>query len=573
MPQPKGQVRRSQIITTYGVGAIIAVEDESFMVAGIDRWPVRRPDLQEPRLERILGVSGFATPPATEDQGDIPVVRFPRTVYCPKCKRLAAHSFFTAPTSNACGTCRVPLVPSRFVVCCPKGHIDDFPYYAWVHAKKRFNKGEKHDLRIESGGTTASLRDIIVSCSCGARRTLEGAFDKFALREIYKCRGKRPWLTGDDEDCDESPRTLQRGASNVWFSVTKSAISIPPWSEGALKILNRNWNVLRSIPDEALAPTIQAMGLADGTSYSVDDLVRAVGKRKAQEQGGHGTQPTLRSEEYEALCLGKEEASKDQDFVCIPAERIPETLSRWFDRVMLVKRLREIRALHTFARLNPPAGVPSGEGPALYNASPGWLPGIEVKGEGVFLRIAENVLSDWEARPEVAERIARIDANYRKRFESLEMEPDRTVTPRLVLIHTLAHAMILQWSLESGYPASALRERLYVSPEMAGFLIYTATSDSAGSLGGVVAQADPERLEAGFKEGMSNVAWCSADPLCIEADAGGVDSLNLAACHACVLLPEVSCEEMNLLLDRAVLIGTPEAPTTGLFNSVLSQEP
>ena len=69
-----------------------------------------------------------------------------------------------------------------------------------------------------------------------------------------------------------------------------------------------------------------------------------------------------------------------------------------------------------------------------------------------------------------------------------------------MLIHSLAHAVIDQWALDSGYPASSLRERLYVDDDMAGFLIYTATSDSAGSLGGVVAEAEPDRLEASFRE-------------------------------------------------------------------------
>jgi hypothetical protein len=100
---------------------------------------------------------------------------------------------------------------------------------------------------------------------------------------------------------------------------------------------------------------------------------------------------------------------------------------------------------------------------------------------------------------------------------------------------------------------------------MAGLLVYTATSDSAGSLGGVIAQADPGRLEVTIQEALERVSWCSADPLCSESEAAGVDSLNLAACHACVLLPEVSCEEMNVLLDRGLLTGTPGNPSLGLF--------
>jgi hypothetical protein len=139
----------------------------------------------------------------------------------------------------------------------------------------------------------------------------------------------------------------------------------------------------------------------------------------------------------------------------------------------------------------------------------------------------------------------------------------------MVLLHTLAHVLINEWSLDAGYPAAALRERLYSDEEMAGLLIYTATSDSAGSLGGLVAQGEPERLAATTRSAIRRSSWCSADPLCVEAEASGTDGINLAACHACVMLPETSCEHNNGLLDRALLIGTPEDPTIGFFSKAL----
>ncbi len=85
-----------------------------------------------------------------------------------------------------------------------------------------------------------------------------------------------------------------------------------------------------------------------------------------------------------------------------------------------------------------------------------------------------------------------------------------------------------------------------------------------------MAQAEPERLEASFRELLTRAAWCSADPLCIESGPSGVDGLNLAACHSCCLLPEVSCEEMNLLLDRALLVGTPQSPGIGFVRSPIA---
>lgn len=567
----KGEVRRSQLVTTYGVGAIVAVEDESFMIAGIDRWPVAGPNLQEPRLERQLGVSGFATPPAGPGDQDIPVVRFPEMVWCPGCTRLEKHRFLAAHDDNRCRHCDTNLVPSRFVIACAKGHIDDFPYFQWVHKGKQPTGDSSHKLSIESSGNTASLRSISIKCSCGLSETMDGALAKTALLGIIRCAGSRPWLTSaDPEPCDQTPRALQRGASNVWFSAVQSAISIPPWSEGAHKLLNKYWPVLQHIPDNALRETLAGMTLPL-EQYTVEDLLLAVRQRReSAEDNQPWSAERLRRQEYEALERGKKENSKDQDFVCEVAP-ISASASRWFDRVMLVKRLREVRVLETFSRIMPSRPSPQAPAPSLFDQRPNWLPGIEVIGEGVFFRLAPKRLASWELVEEVVERAERIDRSYRQSFEERNLPPDRVITPRLILIHTLAHALISEWSLDAGYPAASLRERLFVGTDMGGLLLYTATSDAAGSLGGVTAQADEERLDATLRAAVKRAVWCSADPVCIESDVSGVDALNLAACHSCALLPEVSCEERNVLLDRAMLVGIPGRPELAYFRELVEE--
>lgn len=566
----KGVVRRSQLITTYGVGSVIAIKDESFMIAGIDSWNEGALDLNEPRLERQLHVQGFMLPPASEDGLDVPVIRFPLMYSCPSCRRLDRHRFFASTYENKCVPCDSPLVPSRFVVVCENGHIDDFPYFEWVHKGTPRSDAVRHELSIKTTGISAALKDILIECSCGKSSTMKGAFSKDALRPVTKCTGNRPWL-GDKQECSMVPRTLQRGASNVYFTVVQSALSIPPWSEGAFKVINKHWVFLKHVPDTGLIQTIRGSGIADGTSYSVEDLVLAVKQRKARET--ENVDPTvssvsLREEEYQALVMGKAETSRDQDFVCIPAADIDPDVAVWFDKVMLVKRLREVRVLEKFTRLLPPSAEDSANRRASLSKEPlHWLPAIEVLGEGVFLRLEESHLKNWETRLDVRARAARIDRSYAERFTRFGGTPDKTITPRLLLIHTLAHMLLNQWSLDAGYPAASLRERLYVSDTMCGLLIYTATTDAAGSLGGVVAQADMDRLNASLKEALERTSWCSADPLCIEADAAGVDSLNLAACHACILLPETSCELSNTLLDRGLLVGTPNQPEIGFFSA------
>jgi hypothetical protein len=566
MPAVKGAVRRSQLVTTYGVGSIIALGDESFIVTGIDRWGISDANLHEPRLERELTVNGFVVPPATDD-GDIPVARFPRWYSCPKCKRLDEHRRLTTFESNVCGDCNRPLVPSRFVMVCPRGHIDDFPYVRWVH-EGRPRQGVTHALFIEAHGATASLRDIEIRCSCGGKRTMDKAFDRFALRDVTRCFGNRPWLGREQEDCDQPVRTLQRGASNVWFGSHRSVISIPPWSDAAFQLLDRHWDILRALPPAALESAIEAIGLTAGTNFTTSDLVDAVRERKRRQEGAEDptSEAEIRRDEYRALNFGQEDTLGSQ-FAASEATRSP-SLSDVISKVMLVTRLREVRALQGFSRILPPGG--SDTLAPLFMTDPGWRPAIEVRGEGLFLVLDEARILAWEQQQNVVERIRDLDQRYAARARRWGQEPDRIITPRLVLIHTFAHALVDQLALDAGYPAASLRERLYIGDNMQGFLIYTASTDAAGSLGGLVAQGEPARLEQAVTSAVVRASWCSADPICVETEAQGADGLNLAACHACALLPETSCEEMNILLDRALMVGAPGDPALGFFADLLA---
>jgi hypothetical protein len=139
-------------------------------------------------------------------------------------------------------------------------------------------------------------------------------------------------------------------------------------------------------------------------------------------------------------------------------------------------------------------------------------------------------------------------------------------------VHRFAHALINQLVFECGYSTAALRERLYVSADtqapMAALLIYTAAGDSEGTLGGLVRLGREERFLSTVAHALKRIAWCSADPVCSEVGAQGPDGSNKAACQACLLLPETSCETINRGLDRAVLTGTPTVPDHGFFSAL-----
>ncbi|MFF7351815.1 DrmB family protein [Streptomyces filipinensis] len=591
----RGAVRRAQAVTTYGVGSLIAVDHESFVVSGLDgaqeSWSGdESPRIHERRLARLLGVRYFRLPPASDDtsKDGLRVRRFPLMHSCPECTDLQRHRDFNPPAGRSvCGACEVDLVPSRFVVACEAGHLGEFPYWQWVH--RSTDRGATTAgqcggrLKLRSSGRTSSLRSILVSCTCGKAPevSMEGSFRRHALKDLgLTCRGSRPWLgtSAPAQECGLPLRTLQRGSSAVWQPVLKSALSIPPWSDGRADPLAEHWDTLREY-DRREHVEIYLKGAFKGECPVPLDEVMALLDAEREEDPDDEAAPTfdhryraLRNKEYERLRSGNDERehSRDEQFVCETPLGDQGVLSPLgVTGPMLVKKLREVRALKAFTRLADPESTTEPHEMPLSESPLPWLPAMEVRGEGVFLRLDENRLGAWEKATAVATRIKRIRTAHQRMLEQRADDPSQVVpspaTPRMVLLHTLAHVLINEWSLEAGYPAAALRERLYAADDMAGVLVYTATSDSAASLGGLVAQGEPKLLDRTIRSAIHRAEWCSSDPLCMETEVSGASGTNLAACHACVMLPETSCEHNNILLDRALLVGTMEDPALGFF--------
>ncbi|MEU4488007.1 DUF1998 domain-containing protein [Streptomyces purpurascens] len=594
----RGAVRRAQAITTYGVGSLIAVDQESFVVSGLDgadeHWSTdEAPRIHERRLARILGVEHFRLPPASDEysKDGIRVRRFPLMHSCPECNELRRHRDFNPPPGKSlCGTCEADLVPSRFVIACEAGHLDEFPYWQWVHrtAGRGATTAGKcgGTLRLRTSGRSSSLRSILVSCTCGVPEvSMEGSFRRNALKDLgLRCRGTRPWLGSSEpaETCDHTPRTLQRGSSAVWQPVLKSALSIPPWSDGRADPLAPYWDGLRELSDRSEVEKFLRIFFKGKCPVPVDEVMELLNAEQEEDAAGEAERTfdhryrALRNKEYERLRAGNDERerSRDEQFICETPLGDPTALDGiGVTGPMLVKKLREVRALKAFTRLADLDSLSDANEAELSSKSLNWLPAMEVRGEGVFLRLDDGRLTTWEKAPAVAARAERIQNAHRRMMEQRSSDPTQVqpspASPRMVLLHTLAHVLINEWSLDAGYPAAALRERLYADEDMAGLLVYTATSDSAGSLGGLVAQGEPERLAGTIRSAIRRASWCSADPLCIESEASGTGGTNLAACHACVMLPETSCEHNNILLDRALLVGSPEDPQLGFFAGIL----
>ncbi|MCU0421531.1 MAG: DUF1998 domain-containing protein [Bacteroidia bacterium] len=626
MPAKK-PIRRSQLISPWGIGQMINFpKDESLMVVGLDMWEEKFRTISEldefkvteERLAKRLGVKDFRLPPDFRDPGQgvtnpslkIPFVRFPRWHYCTRCGHMEKVSIYDSQKPTCSGisfssgrSCneiaerkRQRLIPVRFIAICEKGHIEDFPFMQWVHNGAR-PEGQ-HNLRLRAGRSSGTLSGIEITCSCGAHKTMAGAFNEKSLTKIgVTCSGGRPWL-GQEADrdnaihCGEDLRVVQKGASNVYFSQVRSSIYLPQWEKSIdrkiIEVLEKNWNWLSSglvngefdrmrfelVAEQKFNP--------EKRDYYTEKLLDAANKKQTgpnlNEMGDE--EEKYRKMEYDYLIAGG--GWENEDFYCEKESSVNyeqdsdfKIIQSGFKSIGLVHKLRETRAFVGFSRWLPDDGKTLTEKKNFIKLGQRieWLPAVVVRGEGVFFEFNEKRLKEWAAKDEVIKRANFLSDNYNRPRE-LKGQKRREIKPEFILIHTFAHLVINQFSYECGYGSSALRERIYCNLEllnetMNGVLIYTASGDSEGSLGGLVRQGKPGNLETIVYNAIENARWCSSDPICIDSDGQGPNSCNLSACHNCSLLPETCCEESNMLLDRAMLIGELDNPSIGYFNFIL----
>ncbi len=636
-----GSIRRAQLVSPFGVGAMsVLVDGTSVITAGLDYWfPKDNTDLaledftvHDWRLEARLNVKEFRLPPdwrpgsGTDHRNvrlSVPALRFPRYAFCMYCKRLkkvplsfqdVVRCQDPAHTGGNRKGPRMSQVP--FVALCEGGHIDDFPFRKWVHRSKDTNCAGTLRLFSTGGG---GLEGQVVRCGydaknqrderqgCGASRSLMGITmagrkddagneSTVLTQELqgrsspYMCTGARPWLHELDGPCERPVRGALRAAGNVYFPRVESSIFLPQQVgavSGAMRDLLRRADVEPAINAVhtfagASATAAQIRNLIPAElfdSYSDEELLAAYRDRfgigdELPEDDDHESDD-LDIWRYPEFRMIRKTPQDDELRASDPG--VPLALRDHVERVRSVTVLRETRALRGFTR-GREGELKVSAGKALLRRRPllpdrDWLPAYVVKGEGIYFELDPGSLAEWEARGEVQARADRIANRYGQVITDRGGRP-RDISPRMIMLHTLAHLLINELIFTCGYSSASLRERLYVSRDgnraMAGLLIYTAAGDSEGTMGGLVRMARKDHLEPVFSSSLSDAHWCSTDPVCMDAGekGQGPESCNLAACHGCALLPETSCEEFNRFLDRGLVIGTFDDPALGYFSSL-----
>lgn len=560
---------------------------------------------------------------------EIPAVRFPGWHYCTnhKCGRMTKVPLTQPAAKIECIVCsdgkskyKWKMNPVRFVAACPSGHIQDVPFEEWVHNGVIPNDGLKHEISYHTAGGSGDLGSINIKCTCGVRKSLAGlmnirkddenVFDSalarigFNKEDGYKfdssnpnndnplgqyCKGHRPWLGLDGikntKGCNHHLQVLIRGASNVHFSEIQSAIYLPQGSSDTNEYVIQ---VIDSIGKDKLKgfyeqdngtlmlPAILELQsvVVSGCITKEDLLSGVIGELSSEEASNEelelNAELKLRLEEYVYILKGRDSENSDLKAVVKTFEKYEEKemLKKYFDSVVLIEKLKETRVFKGFSRINPMNKINKRE---LSNKPVKWLPAVEVYGEGIFLKFNDEIVDAWlkEFGTDHKGVINRYHSSMHKRRPQ---DDRRDINPFFVAMHTFAHLLIKKLCFDCGYGSSSLREKLYFSddPEtrMNGILIYTSSGDSEGSLGGLVRQGKAANLGPLIKNAIAEAEWCSADPVCSDigqASGQGPDNVNGAACHNCCIVPETSCEEFNMLLDRATVIGTIDNKSLGFF--------
>ncbi|WP_318244493.1 DrmB family protein [Oerskovia merdavium] len=640
-----GSARPSSLLYTYGPGSVMDLPHFTVMPAGTDDWEriwARRssiPTVHAPRLlDAVRRFPGQWTvqelrpfPWAPKEsifskEGDdlgVPARVFPQWLRCTGCDLLGRLDRFAyvntnpyrpdqarfehpnCPGRKGQGKSKVPrqAVPARYLLACPDGHLDEFPYDWWVHQGASCPAGVEFapltmDERTVGKGASASIR-----CgACSATRPMNEAQGEAGRAKLPGCRGRHPHLGAfDKRGCKNGTRFMLLGASNLWFPATQ-AIVVMPEAEAATqetlgvqllaeagkkrveKYHDRLDDLREYLEDEE----------SDLAAWSDETLALAVEQALAPE-------PTL-EEQTEALRdwdptdllvpewnylqkdpLGPQHEGDAKSGLALTKKAVHEELkARHVSRVLAVDRLRKVNAVVGFTRIDEMEranDMPARIVPLSRSGRPTWAIATEDRGEGVYLQFDESAVAAWEKRiydtPLWEAHRQSHERNYNARYSetSKDVAPDsRMAPPRYWLLHTLSHVLLREMAMYSGYSAASLSERIYAwegregRGPSAGLLIVTTASDSDGTLGGLVQLSDPEQLWRVAHRALERAVRCSSDPVCAQrTPKDPEDFLHGAACHTCAMASETSCEKANRFLDRRFLVDLPGAQGLGFF--------
>ncbi len=613
-----GEARQSQVLQLFGPGSMVDLPNHSVLIGGLDYWnDSGSATIDEPRLLQLVRAATgvphveLRTPPRGEDgpngsNGSIKALRFPQWSLAQQVTErfVEGRPYRARPLVHFRDGCvkdwkvfedeegkRWPLVPIRFVMACPHGHLSDIPWRDFCFRTPNCRNRER--LYLLEAGTGNDFTQIYVQSESGAYRKLAEAMVT-EMTPLYLCQGRTPWLgpgSRDSEPCrslnrhgQEEPtknRLLVRSATNAYFTETLSVISLPADRQSLAKRVAEHHDNLKLLMDEsqvALALQVFPPVKAAFADVSAAELWAAIQAHRNQTTP-LGAEP--KDEELAVLTgsmEGVSDPSEDSLFhadIWQPASP-PPWYAKAIRRVLLIHRLREVQALVGFTRFTPRTSSLGGLPIQTTNANRRanlatnltWVPTSENKGEGLFLDFEPATLQAWASTAAVQDRCRQFTNAFESEWlasRGLTTSDFRFPGPIYLLLHSLSHLLITEMALDCGYGVSAIRERIYARPldasregsERYGILLFTSSAGSEGTLGGLVEAG--KRLDHYLQRAFERALLCSNDPFCAEHDPNhpfDIRPTHGAACHGCELIAETSCEQRNDFLDRALVSRT-----------------
>ena len=571
-----GDIRKTQMITTFGVGSIVDFKDDTVIIASTDDWDYNPNDIEEVENRKIFNenlsviteAEYFLMPRTTQSTNsfskgkNITSYVFPEKLHCSRCGNIYDFRELDIKDRHRCPQCRNNLNASRFIVVCTRGHMDDFPYDWWVHNGKSCPSGAKSPrIKMINIYNRTDIDSLRLECTeCKATRSMVQVFSENALSE-FQCTCKHPHFKDPyarvQYGCHDIMRARLRSASGVYFPITKAALLIPPWSKKVVNCIQKNYGLLKAVEEDKIVYAIRQV--IHDKNVTDEEIMRSWNAVKiSMEQKRKRSELSVYEDEY--AILSKDENANEDNFSSYTSS-IPERYRPFFEQLAVVDRLTVTQAFTGFTRItrNEANSV------AISQYPKPWLPAVELTGEGIFIRFNKEKVTQW--RNANSSRYRRM----KKAMEDSKFTLD-TFSETYVMLHTFAHLFIREISNICGYSAASIREKIYSEisdkdeVKMCGVLIFVSSSDSDSSLGGLISVADNEDVFEKIMDSMlDRASWCSGDPLCISSMKQGYKNLNYAACHDCTLLPETSCERFNCFLDRASIVGLPDNPDLGFF--------
>lgn len=617
----KNAQRLSQVVTTFGPGAMIDLPTRSVVVGGLELWDMHGAftTIPEPRitarLEQLLRKQGrlpdttslsLRTPPVSDGRPDrvpagITAPVFPAWFICERVETVATDGrpvrrrrLVRWQDLDTAGGRRKftfddgkksEVTPIRFVGACPDGHLQDIDWKWVVHGGKKCQE----PMWVEEKGTSADPADMSIVCGCGERSSLQ---ELFLPGRLGPCRGERPWLLDQDPNtCGHKLKLLTRTATNTYFPQVYTVISLPSEEDELTKLVHELSGELanvQSAQDVAIAKKFNSKVAAALGSHADAEVFDRLQRIRGGAIAESARSPKFA--EFDVFASGRAEIGYNAPDSKLYAETLPR--ARWADpqarldlamirNLVAVHRLREVSCLYGFTRFEAAPTSADGELEDVQLAVRGaplsqyadWLPAIEQFGEGLFIHFDDRAIAEWLKREATKHRRDTLEAGYVHWSKRFSGKPPPYPGTAYVLLHSLSHALMAEIALDCGYPASSLKERVYALssagdgvPDRCGILLYTATAGAQGTLGGLVGTAP--RFARILRSALERSAICSNDPVCADHEPdthSGDRATHGAACHGCLLIAETSCEMRNLFLDRNLLVPTMAADGSAFF--------